>query len=82
MGNNGFYESGFGAVSDTLWIYVLDSVKLNSGVTSLDAVRQCYGVTLNDLYRLNWTVSYPPTPEMKNIKMYPAYCEKPESMVE
>ena len=75
LGNNSFYEYNFGMMSDTLWIYVLDSVKLNSGVTSLDAVRQCYGVTLSDLYRLNWTISYPPTPEMKDIKMYPVYSE-------
>ena len=72
---NHFWENNFGMMSDTLWIYVLDSVKLNSGVTSLDAVRQCYGVTLSDLYRLNWTISYPPTPEMKDIKMYPVYSE-------
>lgn len=36
-------------------------------------VLQRYDLMLEDLQKLNWTLSYPPTEAMKNIKMYPPY---------
>jgi len=39
-------------------------------------VLQRYYLSLQDLQKLNWRVSYPPTPEMKDMKMYPAYKEE------
>jgi len=47
--------------------------------TSSDTIRkyvpviQRYQLTLQDLERLNYVVTYPPTEEMKNVKMYPPY---------
>jgi hypothetical protein len=32
-----------------------------------------YRLTLKDLQRMNWTLTYPPSPNMSAIKMYPSY---------
>lgn len=34
-----------------------------------------YDITLDDLNRTNWTLHFPPTPDMKGIHMYPPYDE-------
>lgn len=36
-------------------------------------VLQRYQLTLKELQQLNWTVTYPPTEAMKDIKMHPPY---------
>jgi len=36
-------------------------------------ILQRYQLTLTELQQLNWTITYPPTEAMKNIKMYPPY---------
>ena len=34
-----------------------------------------YDLTLEDLQRLDWKITYPPTEAMKDVKMYPQYGE-------
>ena len=36
-------------------------------------VVQRYHLTIKDLERLHWTVSYPPTEDMKDVNMWPPY---------
>ena len=36
-------------------------------------VMQRYDLSLTDLQNLNWTLTFPPTEEMRNIKMWPPY---------
>ena len=36
-------------------------------------VVQPYHLTIKDLERLHWTVSYPPTEDMKDVNMWPPY---------
>jgi len=61
--------------SDTLMIFISDSsVILNMpDDTEIHSVIQRYDVSLQDLINLNWTLYYPPTEAMKNIKMFPPY---------
>ena len=37
---------------------------------------QCYHLTIKDLERLNWTVTYPPTEDMKGVSMWPPIRKK------
>lgn len=53
--------------ADSLAAYGWDYVKNNYMVS------QRYDLTLNDLYRLDWQLAFPPTPEMRDIKMWPPY---------
>lgn len=62
--------------SDTLWLYVLDAYKLEVEKNyGFDAALECYGLTLADLRKVNWKLTYPPTEEMKEIKMFPSFEE-------
>lgn len=76
--NRGFYEEYFGIgeyiPSDTLIVFVFDGKQLESNPVDADkAIIQYYYLSLADLKYLNWTLTYPPTPEMSTIKMYPLY---------
>ena len=63
--------------SDTISLFVLDREIYDK--TPWEEVReeymvlQRYDVSLKDLQRLNFRLSYPPTAAMKSIKMYPPY---------
>lgn len=61
--------------SDTLSVYFFDSDTLNkydwSKIREGYKVLKRYDLSLQDLERLNYLVTYPPTNEMKGIKMYP-----------
>ncbi len=63
--------------SDTLSIYIFNSDTLNK--YSWDKIRKeemflrRYDLSLEDLKKLKYKVSYPPTPVMSDIKMYPPY---------
>lgn len=77
--DRGFYEEYFGAYipSDTLIVFVFDGKQLESNPIDADkAIIQYYYLSLADLRYLNWTLTYPPTPEMSTIKMYPPYQQK------
>ena len=63
--------------SDTVYVYVFDAAVVDN--TSWDIVAKDYLVlkrydlSLEDLQRLNWQVTYPPTEAMKDVKQYPPY---------
>ncbi len=60
--------------NDTLMVFVYDAEeleKIESHVKNSVLVR--YDLSLKDLQRINWTLTYPPTEVMKDIKMYPPY---------
>ena len=70
------YESEFHGM-DTLIIFVFNSDTLATygweNVKDDYLISQRYDLSLNDLKRMNWHLSFPPTEEMRNIKMWPPY---------
>lgn len=62
---------------DTICVFIWDTELAN--VIPWDSMRlknkilQRYDVSYKDLDNLKWKVSYPPSSDMKNIKMYPPY---------
>jgi hypothetical protein len=60
--------------SDTLMVFIFDVELLDSHTTHINnTVIQRYDLSLQDLQRINWTLTYPPSPNMSAIKMYPPY---------
>ena len=56
---------------DTLMVFVFDAEKLERRDLHIrNSVLVRYDLSLKDLQRLNWTLSYPPTENMKQIKMW------------
>lgn len=61
--------------ADTLSIFIFDAMVYEG--TEWEEIRNDYKIlkrydlSIEDLERLNYTVTYPPTEEMKGIKMYP-----------
>ncbi len=73
-----FYEvifrDGGQIPSDTLMVFFMDAEKLESETTHVhNSIIQRYDLSLQDLQQVNWMLTYPPSSEMKNIKMYPPY---------
>jgi len=66
--------------SDTLMIFVFDGKVLKekpwNEIFHNYLVLQRFDLSLSDLKKLNWTITYPPTEEMKDVKMYPRYPAK------
>ena len=64
---------------DTLIIQVFDSRIIDeyiwSKIRSDYMILQQYFLSLENLQSVDWRISYPPTPEMKDIKMWPPYEE-------
>ncbi len=64
---------------DTLTIQVFESRVVDNyswvQMCSDNMILQRYFVSLDDLTFVNWAISYPPTPEMQHIKMWPPYEE-------
>ena len=62
---------------DTLIIQIFDSRIIDeytwSKIRSDYMILQQYFVSLENLQSLDWRIAYPPTPEMKDIKMLPPY---------
>jgi len=62
---------------DTLYLFVFDAAVIEN--TSWDIVvrdqlfLKRYDLTLQDLQRLNWQVTYPPTEAMRDVKQYPPF---------
>jgi hypothetical protein len=61
---------------DTLSIYVFSADTLKAYDWSKikeDKVLKRYDLSLSDLKKLNWDITYPPTEAMKDMHMYPPY---------
>ncbi|MDR3244937.1 MAG: hypothetical protein LBT50_00710 [Prevotellaceae bacterium] len=62
---------------DTFIIFIFDAnVVENTPWNIVDKdylILQRYDVSLEDLQHLSWTLSYPPSEAMKDMKMYPPY---------
>lgn len=74
-----FYENVFRdkrrIPSDTIMIFIMDAELLEA--KDIDSsIIQRYDLSLEDLQKVNWRLSYPPDKNMKNIKMYPPYKEE------
>jgi len=63
--------------SDTIIFFLFDATIAKTipwdSVMKNYLVLQRFDLSLEDLVRLNWTITYPPTDEMKNIHMFPPY---------
>ena len=63
--------------SDEVYVYIFDAELIENTpwevVTRDYLVLKRYDLTLSDLQRLDWRVTYPPTEAMKDIKQYPPY---------
>jgi hypothetical protein len=58
-----FYIFDYKVLTTNKWAEVRDNYM----------VTQRYDLSLDDLRRLDWKLSFPPTEEMRNIKMWPPY---------
>ncbi|BEG99282.1 hypothetical protein [Bacteroides sedimenti] len=71
------FKDGISIKSDTLMVYVFDAKLLESHSTHINnTIIQRYDLSLQDLQDANWTLTYPPSPNMKVIKMWPPYRNK------
>jgi len=63
--------------SDTVYVYVFDAAVVDTTPWDIVAkdylVLKRYDLSLEDLQRLDWQVTYPPTEAMKDVKQYPPY---------
>ena len=63
--------------TDTVFVYIFDATIVEN--TSWDVIAKDYLVlkrydlTLDDLQRLDWKITYPPTEAMKDVKQFPPY---------
>jgi hypothetical protein len=55
---------------DTLDKYPWSQIKKDNKIL------QRYALSVDDLIKLDWKVTYPPSPQMKDMKMYPPYKEQ------
>lgn len=62
---------------DTLMIFVFDAEKVDEDVSPQEAVIARYDVSLEDLQRNHWLLSYPPNGNMAAIRMWPPYSSYP-----
>ena len=65
------FSDGRYGLLDSLRVYIFDAQVLEKELKYKTLRR--YDLTLEDLRKLNWTVTYPPTEEMNDIVMYPPY---------
>lgn len=66
------FRDGRQIPSDTLMVYIYDAELLDThAVHVTDAIIQRYDLSLQDLQHVNWMLTYPPSPNMSAIKMYP-----------
>ena len=79
MENRGCIENVFKreGYTDTVFVYVFDAELIENTSWEVIArdylVLKRYDLTLKDLQRLDWEITYPPTEIMKDVKQYPPY---------
>ena len=65
--------------SDTLFLFIFDANVIENTPWEVVArdylVLRRYDLTLEDLRRLNWQVTYPPTEAMRDVRMFPPFGE-------
>jgi len=78
--NDGDAYSSWDSAMKTLTIFILDGElyekywqKPCDTIRKYVPILQRYQLSLTELQQLNWTITYPPTEAMKNIRMYPPY---------
>jgi len=75
-GRSDCYEN---TLKDTLYIFIFEEDVLANhswtDVVDKNLVLQRYNLSLQDLQKLNWQISYPPSELMKDMKMYPPFPE-------
>lgn len=63
--------------SDTLSVFIIHADTLNKYgydmIASENRIMIRYDFSIKDLQELNYKITFPPSPLMKNIKMYPPY---------
>ena len=71
------FESFFSSTNDTIMFYVFDYKAMTTNewaeVRDNYMVTQRYDLSLDDLRRLDWKLSFPPTEGLRYIKMWPPY---------
>jgi len=73
------YEAEFHPIGifDTIYVYVFYASVVENTPWEVVArdylVLKRYDLTLEDLQRLDWKITYPPTEAMKDVKQYPPY---------
>jgi len=64
-------------LKDTLYVFIFEEDVLANhswaDVVDKNLVLQRYNLSLKDLQQLNWQISYPPSEQMKDMKMYPPF---------
>ena len=64
--------------TDTIRVFVFDSKQYEEtdwfAIRDQNLILQRYDFSRADLDVMGWHIAYPPTPEMKDIKMWPSYC--------
>ena len=75
-GRSDCYEN---TLKDTLYVFIFEEDVLANhswaDVVDKNLVLQRYNLSLQDLQKLNWQISYPPSELMKDMKMYPPFPE-------
>lgn len=78
--NDGDAYSSWDSYLKSFTVFILDGVTYEKywqqpcdTIRKYVPVLQRYQLKLEDLQRLNWTITYPPTEAMRNVKMYPPY---------
>lgn len=78
--NDGDTYSGWDTNLELLTVFILDGELYEKywqqpcdTIRKYVPVLQRYQLTSDNLQQLNWTVPYPPTEDMKDMKMYPPY---------
>jgi hypothetical protein len=81
MSSSGCHEDRFDDdyYSDTFIVYIFDAAVVENTPWEIVArdylVLKRYDLTLEDLQRLDWKITYPPTEMMKDVKQWPPYEE-------
>lgn len=79
------FKDGRRIPSDTVMVFILDGEKVEkynatkvhvSTAQADDMLLQRYDLSLQDLQKMDFHLSYPPNDAMRNVKMYPAYGKK------
>jgi len=79
ISSGGCYEDKFYNDGDTFFVFIFDAAVVENTLWEVVAreylVLKRYDLTLEDLQRLNWKITYPPMEAMKDVKQYPPYGE-------